>query len=56
MLVLVFAAWANPSSSRISPIAPGPPTSDDCLDLRVDDHPEPLVTLQRLYRLIQRKS
>jgi uncharacterized Ntn-hydrolase superfamily protein len=30
---------------------PEPPTSDDILDLRVDDHPEPVKELQRLYRL-----
>lgn len=30
---------------------PEPPTSDECLDLRVDDHPEPLKELRRLYEL-----
>jgi uncharacterized Ntn-hydrolase superfamily protein len=35
---------------------PEPPTSDDCLDLRVDDHPEPIAELQRLHRLTPRKA
>lgn len=34
---------------------PKPPTSDDCLDLRVDDHPDPIAELHRLYALAVKK-
>jgi len=34
---------------------PEPPTSDECLDLRVDDHPNPIAELHRLYKLTLKK-
>ena len=34
---------------------PEPPTSDDCLDLRVDDHTDPIAELHRLYELAVKK-